>query len=146
MSAASRDAQIEELGRSGTLIPAHIKGASDRARFVGQQREKLRVLLGALDQEAGELEIQRDVEKRMGGLGGEPLVKSKSEVSFERIDKEEVGDGSKERDRSSGAGAGAGGWLGWAFGSGEGTGKGKEEPGVEGNLAYGTSSGVDRGI
>lgn len=142
-SAAARDAQIEELGRSGMLIPQHIKGTSDRARFVGQQREKLRVLLGALDREAGELEIQGDVEKRLFGLGGESLVKSKSEAGFERIDKEEAGDSSRGKERDNGAGAG--GWLGWAWGSGEGKERVKGKSGKEEDKARGTSSSVDRG-
>ena len=111
-SNASRDSQIDELSSSGKLIPPHLTTAADKVRFVSQQREKLRVLLGALDKEAVELEIQKDVERRANQTSSAGLTKSKSEASFERIDKDEAADGASKVVKE------AQGWIGWALGSG----------------------------
>ena len=108
---ASRDSQIEELSRSGSLIPAHLTTATDKARFVAQQREKLRVLLGALDKQVVDLEIQKDVERRTDEPSSIGLTKSKSEASFERIDRDEAKDGSSKSKQAQG-------WVEWALGTG----------------------------
>lgn len=47
----SRDAQAADLTASGTLIPQNLSGA-DRANFVNTQRDRLRTLLQAFDNEA----------------------------------------------------------------------------------------------
>ena len=138
-SPAARDAQIDSLAHSGALIPPNLKTLAERVDFVSAQREKLRVLLGALDKEAGELEIQKDVEKRVGkGPGG--LVSRKSEGEFERVEKDEAESeqGSKV---ASGVGAGMGsptsGWFGWMGGA-----KSPGE-GMKDDKAEGRSSGVE---
>ena len=110
-SGASREAQAEDLGRSGTLIPQGMTSTSEKMTFLSTQRERLRVLLSALDKEASDLgteaAIEKDVEKRMAGQQlGEGLRKSRSEAEFEEIGEEEL-----EGDRDGKAPAG--GWMPW---------------------------------
>lgn len=47
----TREAQADDLTQSGTLIPPNLSGA-DRSDFVNTQRERLRTLLQAFDNEA----------------------------------------------------------------------------------------------
>lgn len=101
-NSTSREAQVEDLSRSGTLIPRNVSSNSDKMTFLSTQRERLSVLLSALDKEAIDLgteaAIEKDVEKRMAGQQsgqplslGEGLRKSKSEAEFEEIGKDELG-------------------------------------------------------
>lgn len=122
--ASSRDIQVDELSRSGTLIPQNITSTAARINFLSTQREKLRVLLSALDNEASGLEVERDVERRMGDAapvaqGG--LQKSKSEAEFDTIDRDEA---SGQNSKSGGS------WMPWAWGA---------------KVDTGNSSGVDTG-
>ncbi|KAL2048672.1 hypothetical protein N7G274_000584 [Stereocaulon virgatum] len=112
-SGAGREAQAEDLSRSGTLIPRGMTSTSEKMTFLSTQRERLRVLLSALDKEASDLgteaAIERDVEKRMAGQQlGEGLRKSRSEAEFEEIGEEEL---SEDRDGK----APAGGWMPWSW-------------------------------
>ena len=98
--------------------------------FLSTQRERLRVLLSALDKEASDLgteaAIEKDVEKRMAGQQlGEGLRKSRSEAEFEEIGEEEL---KGDRDGK----APAGGWMPWNW-----------SPKAGGEKA--TASGVDTG-
>ncbi|KAI4151026.1 MAG: hypothetical protein LQ340_003738 [Diploschistes diacapsis] len=143
-SAAARDAQIDSLAHSGALVPPHLKSVSERVEFVGAQREKLLVLLGALDREAGELEMQKDVERRMEqGPGG--LTKSRSEGDFERVERDEAGNGNAEEPREAPGvgghqrgGSGSGGWFGWLGG-----GSGKDHQEEREERVEGRSSGIE---
>ena len=47
----SREAQVQDLTQSGTLIPASLEG-EERTDFISTQRERLRTLLQAFDSEA----------------------------------------------------------------------------------------------
>ena len=134
-NATSRDAQMESLSRSGTLIPQGMTSASEKMTFLATQREKLRILLGALDKEASDLgtevAIERDVDKRMTGaqLGeglGEGLKKSKSEAEFEEI-------GSDEPGTVQGKGKAGGSWMPWGWG-----GAGAKASGVDAGHGQGT--------
>ena len=134
-SATSRDAQVESLSRSGTLIPQGMTSTSEKMTFLATQREKLRILLGALDKEASDLgteaAIERDVDKRMTGtqLGeglGEGLKKSKSEAEFEEI-------GSDEPGTEQGKGKAGGSWVPWGWG-----GAGANASGAETGRGHGT--------
>lgn len=128
----SREVQAEDLSRSGTLIPQGMTSASEKMTFLSTQRERLRVLLSALDKEADglgtEAAIERDVEKRLTGEQlGEGLRKSRSEAEFEEIGKDDLkGEGAKQQ---------ASGWMPWAWGA----------KGESGNVTKGKTSGVDAG-
>ena len=131
-SGASREAQAEDLSRSGMLIPQGITKTSEKMTFLATQREKLRVLLSALDKEASDLgteaAIEKDVERRMAGQPlGDGLRKSKSEAEFEEIGEEEL---KGEKDGK----AAAGGWMPWNW----------SPKADKGDKA--TASGVDTGL
>ena len=140
-SPAARDAQIDSLAHSGALIPPHLKSVGERVEFVAAQREKLRVLLGALDREAGELEMQRDVEMRVGnpvkGGGGKGLMSRKSEGDFERVERDEAGGKEAPGVGAAGGGGWFGGWMGGG-GAAKATKEGKEQERAEAR-----SSGVE---
>lgn len=94
----SREAQVEEMSRSGALVPPELTSAAEKMTFLATQRERLKMLLTALDKQADELSqdemIERDVETRLKAAGaaaspGEGLKKSKSEAEFEAIETEE---------------------------------------------------------
>ncbi|KAL8715102.1 MAG: hypothetical protein Q9220_001059 [cf. Caloplaca sp. 1 TL-2023] len=114
----NRDAQVEEMSRSATLIPRDITDNAEKMTFLATQRERLRMLLTVLDKEASDLSneevIQRDVERRLGeGLHRENLQKSRSEAEFDTIDdKEELGSEKLGK-------AAAGGWMPWNWGQSE---------------------------
>ena len=131
-SGASREAQAEDLSRSGMLIPQGMTKTSEKMTFLATQREKLRVLLSALDKEASDLgteaAIEKDVERRMAGQPrGDGLRKSKSEAEFEEIGEEEL---KGEKDGK----ATAGGWMPWNW----------SPKADKGDKA--TASGVDAGL
>lgn len=136
---ASREVQAEEISASGTLIPKGMTSAAEKMTFVETQREKLRVLLSALDKEASnlsvEVRIEEDVDRRLGvEKVGEGMARSKSEVSFEAIDREE---GRKE-DVGTKTGTGGGSWMPWAWGA-------KQAGGGKQPVDGGSSTGVDAG-
>ena len=128
-SGASREAQAEDLSRSGTLIPKGMTSASEKMTFLSTQRERLRVLLSALDKEASDLgteaAIEKDVERRMAGHQlGEGLKKSKSEAEFEEIGEEEL------KGETDGKAA-AGGWMPWNWSPKTGSGDRATASGVD---------------
>ena len=118
---ASREAQVDSLSKSGTLIPQGMTSTSEKMTFLSTQRERLRVLLSALDKEASDLgteaAIERDVDRRLAGAQlGEGLRKSKSEAEFEEVRAEGPG---MEQGKAKGGG---GSWMPWGW-SGKAAGK-----------------------
>ena len=124
----SRTGEVADVSSSGTLIPRGINGNEEKMTFLSTQRERLRVLLSALDREASELggqegtvseeAIRKDVERRLGDDlgGGEGLRKRGSESEFDTIDREEAPGAMKV-----GTGGGGGGsWMPWSWGAGAG--------------------------
>ncbi|KAL9639589.1 MAG: hypothetical protein Q9204_001036 [Flavoplaca sp. TL-2023a] len=108
---ANRAAEVDELSRSGTLIPKNITDNAEKMTFVATQRERLRVLLTALDKEASDLSndemIQKDVERRLGEMPTENLKRSRSEAEFDTIDdQEEIGSGEQGK-------TARGSWMSW---------------------------------
>jgi receptor expression-enhancing protein 1/2/3/4 len=117
-SGASREAQVEEMSASGTLIPPHMTSSTEKIHYISAQRDRLRVLLSALDKEANSLSVDEriaaDVEKRIGAAGPEDgLKKSKSEAEFDTIDRHEAGSGGDKQDEKSASG----GWMPWNWGA-----------------------------
>ncbi|KAL8774516.1 MAG: hypothetical protein Q9209_000889 [Squamulea sp. 1 TL-2023] len=112
----SRAAQAEEMSRGGTLVPKDITDNAEKMTFLATQRERLRVLLTALDKEASELSneelIQKDVERRLGEVSEVDLKKSRSEAEFDTIDdQDEIGSGKQGT-------TAAGGWMPWNWSQG----------------------------
>lgn len=113
-NSTSRDIQIDELSQAGTLIPQHITSTAGKITFLSTQREKLRVLLAALDKEANGLDIERDVDRRLGG-GGQAATnmfqRSRSEAEFDNIDKAEASGQTFPKKTASGS------WMPWGWGA-----------------------------
>ncbi len=127
---SSREVQVEDLSRSGTLIPSGMTSASEKITFLSTQRDRLRVLLSALDKEADtlgpEATIERDIDKRMAGEQlGDGLRKSRSEAEFEEIGQDDL-TGEKAKPQASG-------WMPWIWGI-------KDE---SGNVTKRNTSGID---
>ncbi|KAL8861496.1 MAG: hypothetical protein Q9178_002020 [Gyalolechia marmorata] len=127
----NRAVQVEEMSRSGTLIPKDITDNAEKMSFLATQRERLRVLLTALDKEASDLSneevIQKDIERRLGESPTEDLKKSRSEADFDTIDdQDEIG--SEKQGKTA-----AGGWMPWNW-----------IPGIKGETQA-RSTGIDTG-
>lgn len=140
-SYSNTDGPSRDLSNSGTLIPPSMAGA-DRMSFIAAQREKLSILLSALDKEASELKAEDSTQKSksnrvpsmlfdgasnldedtpMGLDGVRPasamsvrsgMSKSRSELDFEKIEKDESANEERPviRERS-------GSWLPWSWGT-----------------------------
>ena len=117
-SGGTRELQVEEMSNSGVLIPQGITSHAEKMTFLAMQRERLRMLLSVLDQEATNLSndelIERDVNRRMGERmevpGEEGLKKSRSEAEFDTIERDELS-GEKSGQSSEGS------WLPWTWGT-----------------------------
>ena len=118
-SGGSRDAQVEDMSASGTLIPSTMTSNTEKMSYISAQRDRLRVLLSALDKEASNLSaderIAADVQRRMAVEGHEDdgLKKSKSEAEFDTIDHFEASAGSDKQGERSTSGA----WMPWNWGA-----------------------------
>jgi receptor expression-enhancing protein 1/2/3/4 len=145
-SASVDHEQERDLSNSGTLIPPTIQG-TDRMSFISAQRERLSILLSALDKEASSLKMQDTTsgQRRLsnmlldGNSSSESeqarpssamsgLSKSRSELDFEKIEKDEDGDDSQTPVPSF-IRQSSGSWLPWSWGSNAAvaeTSKGKE--------------------
>ncbi|OCK92669.1 uncharacterized protein K441DRAFT_570023 [Cenococcum geophilum 1.58] len=131
-SYGTREAQVEELSASGTLIPSGIEGNEERLSYLATQRQRLMVLLQAFDREQVNLMDEREGESRGGGL-----AKSRSEAEFDRIEREEV-----ERERGMGSrthSQQSPGWMPWNW-------SGKPKPSEPEDLAYGETHGRSTGF
>ncbi|KAF2500572.1 hypothetical protein BU16DRAFT_570144 [Lophium mytilinum] len=123
----TREAQAEELSASGNLVPPGLD-EEQRASYLATQRNRLMVLLQAFDREQGSLAEER--ESRDGGYRG--LAKSRSEVEFDRIERDEVereGLGGRPEAGYRRVSGQPGGWMPWNW-----AGKKPVEPE---DLAYG---------
>lgn len=125
VTAANPTNQSRDLSNSGTLIPPTVHG-EDRLSFIAAQRERLSILLSALDKEANTLsnpapkpsprhvpsmffdgaEEDKEADRPVSGLSSR-----KSEADFEKIEAESgTEDLGKKRQVSGGS------WLPWSWG------------------------------
>jgi receptor expression-enhancing protein 1/2/3/4 len=118
--------QARDLSNSGTLIPPTVHG-EDRLSFISAQRERLSILLSALDKEANILQTPKPAPRHVpsmffNGSGGSEeevvdrplsgLSSRKSEADFEKIEAEsgtEEVENSKKRQTSGGS------WMPWGW-------------------------------
>jgi hypothetical protein len=113
----SAAAQADSLAASGTLIPPNLQGSTEKMTFIAAQRERLNIVLSALDREARTIEREETLRQeqtfqprprssgRISGVGGvdgsldeerppsglsmwSGISKTKSEADFEKIDAE----------------------------------------------------------
>ena len=133
----------QDVANSGTLIPPHLQDAGEKISFIAAQRDRLNIVLSALDRESAELqrtEAQRAHDRILnrrpnsmsmdGNEDEEPtqrppsglsawsgISKSRSEVDFEKIDAESgtEDDGTLRRRKAGGGPSGS--WVpswGWS--------------------------------
>jgi hypothetical protein len=136
---ATSSGKARDLSNSGILIPPTV-GGDDRLSFIAAQRDRLSILLSALDKEANNLQNQyvkpsptRGIQSRffdgaasseeaaerpksaMSGLSTRP-----SETDFEKIDAEsgtEEVETERGQAKRSVSGLGGGSWLPWSWGA-----------------------------
>lgn len=129
--------QERDLSNSGTLIPPAIQG-TDRLSWISAQRERLSILLSALDKEASNLKTQENAQQAglrsspsmfLDGSGsdvteaarpassGSGLSKSRSELDFEKIEKDDEEDEDSPTPMPSLLKQGTGSWLPWSWGA-----------------------------
>jgi receptor expression-enhancing protein 1/2/3/4 len=161
----SSSTQVRDLSNSGTLIPPTIDGA-ERLKFIAAQRERLSILLSALDKEANTLQSEgvkpsaprlssmffdgssaseeEVTERPKSAMSG--LSTRRSEADFEKIDAEsgteEVENTRRQAKRTQSSSGGS--WMPWSWGA-----KAEEAPvdtvmsGTSKDEDKGKSSGVD---
>ncbi|EDO02112.1 hypothetical protein SS1G_04588 [Sclerotinia sclerotiorum 1980 UF-70] len=151
-NAATGGSEGRDLSNSGMLIPPHVSG-NERITFIQAQRERLSILLSALDKEAQTLQNEKRVPRNISSMSFDGtsseddnldrpkssmsgMTSRKSEPDFEKIDAdsgtEEVGNRRREAERTSSAN-----WMPWAWGA--------KSTSPTGNFSddKGKSSGVD---
>lgn len=166
-AATSRDpasaTQARDLSNSGTLIPPSVSG-EERLSFISAQRERLAILLSALDKEANTLHSQsvqpstprkvpsmffdgssgsEEEERPISAMSG--LSTRKSEPDFEKIEAEsgaeEVESNRRQAiKRNSGS---TGSWMPWSWGAKTDGQADTEMSGTQQGEDKGKSSGVD---
>ena len=96
------------------LLPQGMTDTVEKLTYLTTQRERLKSLLSALDRETVSLEtegnIEKDVERRVKETKTGGLQKSRSEVEFEAIDREEVTSSQAGPSNISG-----GSWMPWSW-------------------------------
>ncbi|KZF22763.1 hypothetical protein L228DRAFT_135505 [Xylona heveae TC161] len=116
-SSSTREVPAEDAAH---LIPAELSSDEEKMSFISTQRDRLRSLLRALDNEANNLSTSTaDASSAAAGTysGDEAnLSKSRSELEFEPISRDELGTG--EKDSKAAAAAKGGSWMPWSWGYG----------------------------
>lgn len=117
-AAASSSVQSRDAASSTrTLIPDSVQGA-ERLSFIEAQRNRLSLLLTALDKEAIQLQPTRSSQH----VPSSGMSSRKSEPDFEKIDKTSLGDASESYSAtgeriSMGKRTTSSGWRPWVFGA-----------------------------
>lgn len=114
--------QNRDLSNSGTLIPPNVHG-EERLSFISAQRERLSILLSALDKEASTIQTRSSgpstsvAEEVVTERSRSAMSSRKSETDFEKIEAES----GTEEDGSKGKKAPkipqGGSWLPWGWGT-----------------------------
>ncbi|OJJ46558.1 hypothetical protein ASPZODRAFT_132627 [Penicilliopsis zonata CBS 506.65] len=125
----SREAHMEQLSASGGFLPREMASMSrkDRAQYIVSQRELLDMLRSALVREEkgldGDKDEGDDAETETDDLAyGMPLRKNRSDNSFDHIEADDLGGGSRERSspEDSRPSSSSGGWASTWFGQSSG--------------------------
>ncbi|KAL2062860.1 hypothetical protein VTL71DRAFT_5932 [Oculimacula yallundae] len=130
---ASASSQPQDLSNSGMLIPPSVQG-EERLSFIAAQRERLAILLSALDKEANTLQgqsvkpaVPRQVPSKFfdGSSGSEEeerpissgLSTRKSEADFEKIEAESGAEDVETIRRQVTRSSGSASWMPWSWGA-----------------------------
>ncbi|KJZ78572.1 hypothetical protein HIM_01963 [Hirsutella minnesotensis 3608] len=112
---------------SASLIPPNVRGSAEKMNFIAAQRERLNIVLSALDREAQELrrDAQPDNQESPGRRRSSGLSKSRSETDFEKLEAEsgaeDEDEGALRRRHVSGPAGNS--WMPWGWGGGAGSAK-----------------------
>ncbi|KAK1753973.1 receptor expression-enhancing protein 2 [Echria macrotheca] len=133
----ARGAPADLASSTSTLVPESIRGTTARMSFIQAQRERIQIVLSALDREATQLQGETGGPTDGSGASGERLStrslseqsglsglsKSKSEADFEKLEAES---GAEEMDEDTGvrrrgvtpnaSSSGGGSWMPWGWG------------------------------
>ncbi|PMD22847.1 hypothetical protein NA56DRAFT_569404 [Hyaloscypha hepaticicola] len=156
--------QARDLSNSGMLIPPTING-EERLTFITAQRERLSILLSALDKEASNLESTSGFKQRVssmafdGSSGSEEelaagtvkrpksamsgLSTRRSEADFENIDAESGTEEAENTRRRVTRGQSSGSWMPWSWGAKPVVGSEDTVMGDDNDKGKGKSSGID---
>lgn len=149
---ATPNAAARELSDSGTLIPPNLNG-EDKMSFIAAQRERLSVLMAALDTEQRNLSDSprpasmsldggspeaKDM-RRSSAISGISLPKSRSEADFEKIERDDEVESTHRPDQQRST---SGSWLPWAWNAGQKIAESMKDVDM-GGVSEGKSSGVD---
>lgn len=144
VAAATGSGARNEAG-AASVVPSHIQDSNERMTFIASQRDRLNVLLTALDREAAQLQRDGQTQSRSrsrhmdsdedvtqrppSGLSGwSGLSKSRSETDFEKIDAESgAEDESNLRRRHAGGDDAGGSWMSWGRSGGTSHGSGQDD-------------------
>ncbi|PHH74911.1 hypothetical protein CDD83_4477 [Cordyceps sp. RAO-2017] len=134
---AAGGASTRSAADPSALIPPHLGSSADKMNFIAAQRERLNIMLTALDREAKQLQrgdadsgppgayarahgCDDDGSSRRPSSLGSGLSKSRSETDFEKVEAEsgaeEEEDGGNLRRRHPPANTG-GSWMPWGWGA-----------------------------
>ncbi|KAG5944121.1 hypothetical protein E4U53_006932 [Claviceps sorghi] len=117
-----------------TLVPPHLRGATERINFIAAQRERLNIVLGALDREAQQIQREGNSSSNNNHLGGEDeasqrsrsgssifsgLSKSRSETDFEKVEAESGAEDEvylrRRQVHPQGTGGAGSSWMPWGW-------------------------------
>lgn len=126
-----------DVTSSGKLIPPHLRDSGEKMSFITAQRERLNIVLTALDREVQKIQRAETLRQSMGdplaynneeeevtqrppsGLSvWSGLSKSRSETDFEKIDAESGAEDEgnlRRRHAAQGDEAGGGSWMPWGW-------------------------------
>ena len=142
---AGQASQAGDAAVAGTLIPPNLRDSTEKMTFIAAQRERLNIVLSALDREARTIEREEtlrqeqtsfqsrprssgrivgvvdgslDQERPASGLSAwSGMSKSRSEADFEKIDAESGAEDEASLRRRN-VQSGGGSWVPWVWGSG----------------------------
>lgn len=136
----TRGESSDVASSTATLVPDTIRGTTARMSYLQAQRERLNIVLSALDREASQLQSDggqdfnslsgerlstRSMSEQSGLSGLSGLTKSRSDADFEKLEaesgaEEEMEDGTSVRrrvaDPSAGGSTAGGSWMPWGWG------------------------------
>lgn len=122
-----------DLTASGTLVPPSIRDNAEKMTFLAAQRERLNLVLSALDREAAQLRSPGPIAAPEANLdaaqperpatsasGKSALSKSRSEADFEKIEAESGAEDNAAQDSETARptpAARSGSWMPWGWGT-----------------------------
>jgi len=142
------NSSARDMPRSESIIPPEVKGSEEKMSFIAAQRERLSVLMAALDNEQrnisdaprmSSMSLDGDAKDMRRNSSASGLSKSRSEADFEKIERDDENEEMRRpgQDRSQ-----SGSWLPWAWNQGQKIAEVMKDHDM-GGMSEGRSSGVE---